>query len=649
MTPESQRPSRAAALKRLGAFVPRAAAYAADRNWVRQGNQGVSLLSPYLRRRLLQEREALAAVVNQHPSRSDKFVQEVLWRTYWNGWLEMRPQVWRAYLDRLSADRDRLSGDELDRLHAAVRGETDIDCFNHWARELRQTGYLHNHARMWFASIWIFTLRLPWTLGASHFLSHLLDGDPASNTLSWRWVGGLHTPGKHYLARASNIAKYTDGVFDPRGRLDERAQALSPDEFDCRPRPCQEPPAPDPARTSGLLLTSEDLTPEYSELRQFRFAALAGGWDQQIVEAFDLSPQVIAFSRGALEDGLGRASSHFGIAAHPLSSENWIDDALVWARTQRLEQVVTLYAPVGAWAQRLDLLAKRLAPAGIRLALHRRRWDRALWPGASAGYFRFRKQAGQRLRELLAPQRQPRVRDRLPAPTEATNSRFSSTDDLGCRSADFNFDPQRMERTNMKMTALTRNPPLAAGSVAIFGALAMLAASPSADAKNCGMMKRPPPQWVMPMHQPIPYFQRQAMPGGAKLGAMGEPGPSVVSVAKRSGDFGTLLTLVEAAGLTGLLEGDGPYTLFAPTDAAFKKLPEGALQKLLSDEARLTEVLKMHLVPGRVGSVKILESRDLKTASGKTIATVDIRVKKADIPARNGVIHVVDRVILPSG
>ncbi|MCK7502530.1 MAG: hypothetical protein MZW92_81430 [Comamonadaceae bacterium] len=72
---------------------------------------------------------------------------------------------------------------------------------------------LHNHARLWFASLWIFTLELPWALGADFFLRHLLDGDPASNTLSWRWVVGLQTPGKIYLARADNIARFTAGRF----------------------------------------------------------------------------------------------------------------------------------------------------------------------------------------------------------------------------------------------------------------------------------------------------------------------------------------------------------------------------------------------------------------------------------------------------
>ena len=63
---------------------------------------------------------------------------------------------------------------------------------------------------MWFASIWIHTLELQWELGADFFLKHLLDGDPASNTLSWRWVAGIHTKGKNYIARKSNIEKYSN-------------------------------------------------------------------------------------------------------------------------------------------------------------------------------------------------------------------------------------------------------------------------------------------------------------------------------------------------------------------------------------------------------------------------------------------------------
>jgi uncharacterized surface protein with fasciclin (FAS1) repeats len=120
-------------------------------------------------------------------------------------------------------------------------------------------------------------------------------------------------------------------------------------------------------------------------------------------------------------------------------------------------------------------------------------------------------------------------------------------------------------------------------------------------------------------------------------------------VLKRSGEFSTLLAAIDAAGLAGLLEGDGPFTLFAPTDAAFKKLPEGALEELLADKAKLTALLKYHLVPKRVTAVEILSSRTLETATGQELPTVDLSVIRADIAARNGVVDIVDTVLLPTG
>lgn len=153
----------------------------------------MSTLSPWIRHRLVSEQEVVEAVLDRHPYRSaEKFVQEVLWRTYWKGWLEMRPTVWTDYRGAVGRwDRD-LSGDSglRSRVAAATEGRTGIECFDCWTRELVEHGYLHNHARMWFASIWIFTLKLPWELGADFSLRFLLDGDPATNTLSWRWVAG---------------------------------------------------------------------------------------------------------------------------------------------------------------------------------------------------------------------------------------------------------------------------------------------------------------------------------------------------------------------------------------------------------------------------------------------------------------------------
>ena len=152
------------------------------------------------------------------------------------------------------------------------------------------------------------------------------------------------------------------------------------------------------------------------------------------------------------------------------------------------------------------------------------------------------------------------------------------------------------------------------------------------------------------MRPPMPYAKHRAISHGPGccLG-MTRAGPSVIAVAKRAGEFGTLLSAVDTAGLTGLLEGEGPYTLFAPTDAAFEELPEGALQELLSDKSKLIAVLKYHVVPSRVTAVEVLESRELETASGQSLPTADISVIRADIRASNGIIHVVDKVILPTG
>ncbi|MEO1489450.1 MAG: FAD-binding domain-containing protein, partial [Pseudomonadota bacterium] len=223
--------TRAAGLDRFSHFLPRAGrAYANNRNHDDGApadgapRTNVSQLSPWLHAGLLSEAEIVDAVLAQHsPSAAEKFIAEVFWRVYFKGYLEQRPTVWRAYCDDRDAALARLDDNAGLRTaySKAIEGRTGIAAFDHWARELVETGYLHNHARMWFASIWIFTLKLDWQLGADFFLTHLMDGDAASNTLSWRWVGGLHTKGKSYLARPDNIARYTanhpDGPFQADG------------------------------------------------------------------------------------------------------------------------------------------------------------------------------------------------------------------------------------------------------------------------------------------------------------------------------------------------------------------------------------------------------------------------------------------------
>ena len=259
-------PTRAAGLQRIEEFAPRAGArYSTSRNFDfgpgRRAN--VSALSPYLRHRLVLEQELLEAVLQHHPlTGAGKFVDEVFWRAYFKGWLEQHPDVWVDYRISVSKELAKLDADSglLERYERAVAGNTGIACFDAWIDELVATGYLHNHARMWFASIWVFTLELPWQLGADLFYRHLIDGDPAANTLSWRWVCGLHTQGKTYLARADNINKYSDGRFSPNGQLATSASALTEArEFSLKPIPAAKALAPD--GRFGLLVTEEDGCP----------------------------------------------------------------------------------------------------------------------------------------------------------------------------------------------------------------------------------------------------------------------------------------------------------------------------------------------------------------------------------------------------
>ena len=172
-----------------------------------------SCLSPYITHGVINEKEVIKKSLDKFSfSKNEKFIQEVLWRTYWKGWMELRSGVWDDYLIDLKRIKEefRDNGDYLN----AIEGKTRIECFNKWVNELKTYNYLHNHTRMWFASIWIFTLELPWQLGAEFFMQHLYDGDAASNTLGWRWVAGIQTQGKHYLASEWNIKKFTNNRFE---------------------------------------------------------------------------------------------------------------------------------------------------------------------------------------------------------------------------------------------------------------------------------------------------------------------------------------------------------------------------------------------------------------------------------------------------
>ncbi len=203
--------TRNEALKNLETFIDNEISnYGQKRNfdYGPKNRKNVSCLSPYISHRLITEYEIVNKVLRKYPfQKVEKYIQEIFWRVYWKGWLELRPQVWSDFIEDLK------SIEEDESYLRAVNGETKIKCFNDWVNELKENNYLHNHTRMWFASIWIFTLGLPWQKGAEFFMKYLFDGDAASNTLSWRWVAGLQTKGKHYVAQAWNINKFTNNRY----------------------------------------------------------------------------------------------------------------------------------------------------------------------------------------------------------------------------------------------------------------------------------------------------------------------------------------------------------------------------------------------------------------------------------------------------
>jgi len=139
------------------------------------------------------------------------------------------------------------------------------------------------------------------------------------------------------------------------------------------------------------------------------------------------------------------------------------------------------------------------------------------------------------------------------------------------------------------------------------------------------------------------------------LAAFGAQAKDIVDTAIAAGQFNTLAAALDKAGLVATLKGKGPFTVFAPTDAAFAKLPKADLDALLADNAKLVAVLTYHVVPGNVmakdvkpGKVKTVQGSELTLATGDGGVTVDgARVVKADIVADNGVIHVIDSVVLP--
>jgi len=329
-----------------------------------ENRNNISLLSPYISHRVLFEFDIVKSILKKYPYvRVEKFVQEIFWRVYWKGWLELRPEVWDDFtssLENIKTDQNYID---------ATQGKTNIECFNEWVLELKDHNYLHNHTRMWFASIWIFTLRLPWQLGAQFFLEHLFDGDAASNTLSWRWVAGLQTKGKHYLAKSWNIEKFTLNRFN-NINLNETAKPVTENNLYELSKPVY---SNSEMKNESLILFDTDLLIEQYKEKYKNIFIVHLENDQRKIK---LSKNVINFKKNLIHDSCNQYKNS------KLVNHN---DIVNISNTTKDFDII--YPFIG---ENLDYLKKIEKSLQLNLNVVVKNEDLYCWQFSNKGYFNFK-------------------------------------------------------------------------------------------------------------------------------------------------------------------------------------------------------------------------------------------------------------------
>ena len=365
-------PSRAYAIEQLDNFINNGLVdYSKARNFdFGQNNRSnISCLSPYIAHGVITELEVIKKSLNKFSfSKNEKFIQEVLWRTYWKGWLELRPSVWTDYLKELKKINEEFKDNS--NYKNAIEGNTNVECFNEWVRELKEKNYLHNHARMWFASIWIFTLNLPWQLGAEFFMKHLYDGDSAANTLGWRWVAGIQTKGKNYLASEWNIKKFTNNRFN-NIKLNENAPPKISDKTYSAAK--LEFNNPQNFEEKNLLIFENNLSFEISNFNNQKFKKIILVLNKNENRSIRLSEKVIKFKFQLIEDQKKR-----------LEEKSISCEVIDISEIKNLdENFCSLYPTVG---ENLDYINS----CGLKIEFLFRKLDQFSWQYCDKGFFNFK-------------------------------------------------------------------------------------------------------------------------------------------------------------------------------------------------------------------------------------------------------------------
>jgi len=363
--------SRAKALDKLNYFIENnLSEYSRLRNFDfgPENISNISCLSPYITHGIISEKEVIEKSLGKFSfSKNEKFIQEVLWRTYWKGWLELRPNVWSDYLIELNGIGEKFKNDQS--YISAIEGKTNIECFNTWVNELKENNYLHNHTRMWFASIWIFTLELPWQLGAEFFMQHLYDGDAASNTLGWRWVAGIQTQGKHYLASEWNIKKFTNNRFNniklnenAPPKVSEKKYSIIKQNFN----------NPQNIEDKNLLIFENNLSFEITDFQNNKFKKVYLISNKNENRSIKLGEKVMKFKSLLIEDQKQR-----------LKSKSIDCEVIDISEIKNIENSYGLYPSVG---ENLGYLNSN----DIKIDFLYRKLDQYSWQYCNKGFFNFK-------------------------------------------------------------------------------------------------------------------------------------------------------------------------------------------------------------------------------------------------------------------
>jgi len=361
--------SREKALECLDTFINRDIInYSSKRNYDfgPTERKNVSCLSPYISHRLINEYEISKKVLSKHSyQKVEKYIQEIYWRIYWKGWLELRPKVWTDFTDDLNII------EETENYNLAINGQTKIECFNDWVKEIKEYNYLHNHTRMWFASIWIFTLGLPWQKGAEFFMKYLLDGDAASNTLSWRWVAGLQTKGKHYLAQSWNISKFLNKQYKNVEIIENALPLIDNREYKISPIEIQK----SIIRNDYLIVFENDLSLKNLKKKDYKkiYFILLDNEHRSL----KLDSKVLTYKKKIMKNQLNIANNNFEL----------IDENKMQELSKSLKNFDIVYPSIG---ENMSFLNKMVKEKKLIINFIIRDEDIFCWNFSNKGYFNFK-------------------------------------------------------------------------------------------------------------------------------------------------------------------------------------------------------------------------------------------------------------------